>query len=115
MWRSSAGVERLKPAAQFCFVAVEDDENAATEMILADILPRRRASLEHARPGRAETEAWQEFFEPDFLADMLPTVWALKRDARDRRDIFGTVEHGRRVPTGAIEQQNGLRALGDLT
>jgi monoamine oxidase/SAM-dependent methyltransferase len=61
---------------------VLDSADAATEMILADILRRRRASPERARPGRDETAPWQEFFEPDFLADMLPIVWGAERDAR---------------------------------
>jgi SAM-dependent methyltransferase len=61
---------------------VLDSSDAATEMILADMLMRRRGSVEGDRRNPDGTEVWQELFEPNFLADMLPAVWGVETGAK---------------------------------
>ena len=58
-------------------------------------------------------------FESQFGAQILPDVldrvqFGSARRQEDRRDVFGQVEVARRVPSGAVEQQHGVRALGDM-
>jgi len=53
------------------------------------------------------------------LTQILPDVldWVQFRGARgqeDRRDVIGNGELSRRMPSRAIEQQNGVRALCDM-
>ena len=52
-------------------------------------------------------------------AQVLPDVFdrvqfGRARRQEDRGDVFGHVELGGGVPSGAVEQQHGVRALGDV-
>ena len=54
------------------------------------------------------------------LAEILPDVlgWiqlGRSRRQEDRRDVFRQDELARRMPSGAIEQQDGVRALSYIT
>jgi monoamine oxidase/SAM-dependent methyltransferase len=73
---------------------VLDSADAATDLISADILMRRRAgraaafaaSGERAEPIEAarlgQEEAWRHFFDVGFVADMLRIVWRLRPGAK---------------------------------
>ena len=51
----------------------------------------------------------------EILPDVLDRVQFRRAGGQeDRRDVFGHVELARRMPSGAVEQQHGVRALGDI-